>query len=96
MRDQPRFGFARKPMPAKCPDCGLKMSEVKYDNKPWSDSSRFQGSARSTRHYRSCGCGCLLVWGYAPEQLPKLVPAFVREHILPVMNFRETVQIVEK
>lgn len=72
-----RFGFSRKTMPTKCPDCGKKMSTVKYDNKPWS-SNRFSGSDRSDRFYRSCDCGAMIVWSY-----PNV---FVRRHILPLFD----------
>jgi len=88
-----RFGFARMQMPSKCPDCGQRMSEIKYDSNHW---DHLWGSARSVRHYRDCGCGCILMWGYAPEHLPRLVAAFVRTHVLPLFAERETVQIVDK
>jgi hypothetical protein len=69
-----RFGFSRKPMPATCPDCGLKMSAVKYDNKPWS-GVQFYGSDRTDRFYRECACGCMIGWSYPHN--------FLRRHVLP-------------
>jgi len=83
--NEQRFGFARKTMPSKCPDCGLKMSEVKYDNKHW---RHLWGSASAPRHYRECACGCLVVWAY---------PAvFQRRHILPLFDDKQILMVVDK
>lgn len=96
-----RFGFAKRPMPAKCPDCSSKLGPIEYglkfDEKYKRTSPRF---VDGTSFWRQCPCGCVVTWGVDVSK-PGVVPyhyhqVFFRRHVLPLFDDRIVLEIVDK
>lgn len=91
-----KFGFAKKTMPAKCPDCNSKLGPInhgtKFDSKYKLVSPSFVDNCMI---WRECNCGCVIVWGcdIGPNHYHQV---FKRRHVLPIFDDKLVLQIVDK
>lgn len=74
-------------MPSKCPDCGGKMGPLCY-GKQFNKNYKLVSPSfvDGMTIYRSCACGCVIVWGWPNS--------FIRRHVLPLFDMKESREVL--
>lgn len=86
------FGFARKPAPEFCPDCGNKLGPIQYGPTYERYVKTSPKLVDGCTTWRFCNCGCFIRWSWLNSRGGQ---GWKRHHVMPLFDDGAVIQVTD-